>query len=191
MDLATPDRATLAAAQPTAEQAATLHNLGAVSTFLQNTLPLRLSHIRGLVKAVEALAVSIEEGSHVGQITDVWTGLEGVAALIEMLDNEYDHTEVCLSKAWKEVEALRASTGTVTPATLETIAKVMSGDAEEIEPIRAAAHELRRLSDAEEDYRATLHTLHDALERQGWGLRWTVLPSNEPYLELTAPKRRK
>ncbi len=190
MDLATPDRATLAAAQPTAEQAAALRNLKAVSAFLEESLPSRLSQIRGVVKAIDALAFSISEGARADQIEHVWTGLDGVAALIDMLDNEYDAAEVQLTHAWREVEALRASTGTVMPATLATIAKVIGGDAdvEEIEAIRAAAHELHRLSEAEEGYRATLHALHDAIAAQGWGLRWTVQPDNTPYLVLNPPR---
>lgn len=192
MDMATPTTGTLAAARPTAEQAANLVEVHGIADFIRYLLPEQIAGLGAVITALEAYAYDNLEGVNADPGFEVlYNGLTALNRLHRGLKSEIDRQFECAYHACTEAEALRTSSGLLDAATLQSIVTVASGhDGANIEDVRNAAHELRRFADADEAYLFVLRQYETALVSQGWTLRWTVSPNNQPYLELDTPKRK-
>lgn len=188
MDLATPDRATLAAAHPTAEQVASLAALAGLTDFIQYLLPEQLSGVSGVAKLLEGYAFDMLEGSNAQPGAEtLYASLTALSRLLAGVKHECDRMSELADRAREEARTLRAAAGVLDATTLRQLITVgTTAEPAAIERVRSAAHELRRMADADESYLAALRAYEAALEAQGWRLRWTVTPQNVPYLELTA-----
>lgn len=193
MDLATPDRATLAAAQPSPEEAAAALHLTEVRDYVAYHLPEHLAGIIGVLKLLEAYAFDmLESNARLPGMETLYNGLTALAPLLAALEAKRERAEAAAGGALDEFSALRTATGTLSSTVLHTLVLVATGAPVEIEAMRTAAHELHRLTDRDEAFSAALHAYEAALEAHGWRLRWTVTPTNTPYLELdSAPAGRK